>query len=99
MTSSPRASGLVDAEVEAWSTVPALRLTTCGLLGAVLVTVKVAVSEPEFWRYQVTVALQLAPGATSPQLLVCWYLPLEIEACREAGIAVFDVALKLMRRL
>lgn len=27
-----------------------------------------------------TVAVQLPPGATSPQLLACWNLPLEIEA-------------------
>ena len=56
-------------------------VTRCGLLGAELVIVNVAVSGPEFWRYHVTVAVQLAPGATASQLLVCWNLPLEIDAC------------------
>ena len=34
-----------------------------------------------------TVAVQLPPAGTSPQLLVCWNLPLEIEALMKVTLA------------
>jgi hypothetical protein len=57
-----------------------LRLTTWGLLGAVLVTVKVPDCPPEPPGSTVTVAVQLAPGATASQLLDWPNLPLDIVA-------------------